>query len=277
MGKRKAKGRKAPLSSLDKFIYVFVGVLSVALVILGMVLFAVWIPSWITYADSTVIAYKSSEALVLTSFLFAMVFFSPAVGFSIYWYEKKQPIFGNKHFKARFSAPLIPTYPLFSQKYFESLDIKYKKKVKTLMTVWAISSAVCLLFVLFTLCPRTVLHENGTLKKHNAFNEITHTCNISSADSVEFSVNRHSSTKGRTYYSLTLCYDFGDHTHSFSTNSFEKMTTKETLEYYLEQKDRFGDEYRLQGVEYLDKFVKDDKLNSEEKSLLYALFDKAIP
>ena len=275
MGKRKAKGRKAPLSSLDKFIYVFVSLLSVALIIVFMLLIADRIPSWMTYSDPTVIAYKSGEALVFTAFLFALVFFAPVMGFSIYWYEQKQPIFGNKRFKARFSSPLIPTYPLFSQKYFESLDQKYKKKVKTLMTVWAISSAVCLLFVLFTLYPRTVLHENGTIEKYNAFNEITHTCNISSSDSVEFSVNRHSGSKGRTYYSLTLCYDFGDHTHSFSTNSFEKMTTKETLAYYLEQKDRFGDEYKLQGVEYIDKFVKDDKLNSEEKSMLYILFDKA--
>ena len=279
MGKRKAKGRKIPLSALDKFMYFLIGCVGVVLSIAALLGLAM-IPDHFTYqADPTAFACRVHDVLAVSSLLFSFLLFAPVYAFACHWYTQKQPLFGNKHFKARFSSPVIPTYPLFSKKYFASLDEKYKKAVKKLMIAWAVSVFASLCFLLPTICLRSVIYENDTVKKFDSFNNVSHSCNIASADKLTLTLTRNTSSKGRSVsYGLTFTFGYTDHSHEFSFYSLrDELTTEEKLRYLLRQKEFFGDNCETEGIEYIDDFIREDKLNSTEKALLYELFDRSLP
>ena len=273
MGKRKAKGRKIPLSRLDKFMYFLIGVSGGALAFAIWWLFASIIPNNLTYSDETAIGLSIGLPLILTSLIFSFLLVIPIVAFPCHWYSQKQPLFGNKSFKPRFGAGVIPTYPLFSKKYFESLDAKYKKTVKKLMLVWAVSTLIALCFLLPNICCRTVLYENDTVKQFNSFNEISHNCNFAAAESAGFSITRSSNRNSGIHYGLSFAIDHGDHRHSFSINELRVGTLSEELEYMLYIKRQFGRDYKIYGIEFIDEFIREDKLDASEIALLYELVD----
>ena len=111
--KKRSKARRAPLSLLDKACYILLAVLSFVLAI-GVWFLGARISREIAYGEAGVIGYMPNGGFWACLLLFGFVLFLPVAGFSIYWFETKQPLFGNRGFRKKFSAPLLPTYPLFT-------------------------------------------------------------------------------------------------------------------------------------------------------------------
>ena len=114
MGRRKVKGKKAPLSGLDKFIYIFTVIAAVVLTIVSWVLLGFSARDWIAYSDPRTIAVER-DSIVFWAFMFSVAFFIPLYAFPCHWYTKRYPIFGNKKFKPQGYARVIPSERLFSK------------------------------------------------------------------------------------------------------------------------------------------------------------------
>jgi hypothetical protein len=266
---------KAPLSGLDKFIYIFTVIAAVALIIVFWVLLGFSVRDWIAYSDPRVIALERDWG-VLSAFIFSAVFFIPMYSFPCYWYSKKYPIFGNKKFKPKGYARVIPSDRLFSKEYFESLSKKYKRTVKMLLGVWGVVSLVLLCVVLIPIQSRTVLYDDSSIAVINWKNEVTSERELSSANKVYFGVGK-SSSGGRygnvPSYGLVVSFEYDDQFYSFSIYEFKYSTLSETLRYMLALKKTVGKNYQVRGIEHIDNFIREDKLDSAEISLLYELLD----
>ena len=110
--KKKRSARRLPLSPLDKLCYILLAVLSFVLA------FGVWflgdrISREIAYGEAGVIGYMPNGGIWMCLLLFGLVFFAPIAGFSLYWLETKQPLFGNRDYRKTFSAPPHSHLPSF--------------------------------------------------------------------------------------------------------------------------------------------------------------------
>ena len=266
--KKKPKARRLPLSPLDKLCYILLAVLYFVLVF-GL-LWLLWevIPRAIAYGEGDVIGFHHHWCFQLLSFFFCFVFFAPIAGFSLYWLETKQPLFGNRDYRKTFSAPLIPTYPLFTPAWFASLTARYKKTVKRILLSWAVAALLLFGACLCTVGSQCVFYRDGSIREYDTFRQVSHLCSTEAAEGVRVEIDK-DIHKGRVSYDFDATFHYRDHTHAYEyAPSFE-----EELRFLLRQKAEFGDRFETAGEEYLEIYIKRNHLNEEESALLRQLFE----
>ena len=148
--------------------------------------------------------------------------------------------------------------------------------MKWLMIVWAVISLVLLCVVLIPIQSRTVLFDDSSIAEINWKNEVVSERELSSVNKVYFGLGK-SSSGGRSAsgpsYGLGVSFEYDDKFYSFSIYEFRYGTLSETLRYMLALKKTVGKNYEIRGIEYIDNFIWEDKLDSAEISLLYELLD----
>ena len=266
--KKKPKARRAPLSFLDKACYILLAVLSFVLAFFGVWFLGARISREIAYGEAGVIGYMPNGGFWVCLLLFGFVLFLPVAGFSIYWFETKQPLFGNRGFQKKFSAPLLPTYPLFTPAWFASLTERYKRNVKRILVSWAVAAALLFAACLCTVGSQCVFYRDGSIREYDTFRQVSHLCSIEAAESVRVEIDK-STYRGRARYNLDATFHYSDHTHAYGyAPSFE-----EELRFLLRQKAEFGDRFETAGEEYLEIYIKRNHLTEEEIALLRQLFE----
>ena len=271
---RKHKPQPPPLSGLDKFLYFMLVILHIALIVAAAVLFVFLIPSAIAYADESVVAFNNSvgELCVLP-----ICFFWLISGIALYelgtWLC--QPLFGNKNYKSKNDIPVKRVYPLFSKEFWQKMRKNTRSLLKTAISLYVVIFIICAAFVPFGLCPRYTLDSENRIKEYNAFNSLTQTRTIESAEKLIINISR--SSVGR--YAVTFSYQvqisfvFDDQEYVFKPGNFEKLNRKEALEYIVYLKSLFKDKYEITNIDRFHSLLDDNNYTAEEEALVYKLYD----
>jgi hypothetical protein len=158
-----------------------------------------------------------------------------------------------------------------SRKFWQEMTEKTRKRLWTILVIIVALIFVCTVLVSFFILPRTVLDRENSLKTYDSFGNLTKTVNVEDSDMIIFSID-----KGRPstrHYYIKMEITFAEKTYSFSTGLFEKMSESEALEYMIYLKSLVGENYAIDGIERMEKLINSQKYNSEEKALVYELFD----
>lgn len=271
---RKHKPQPPPLSGLDKFLYFMLVILHLALIVAAAVLFVFLIPSAIAYADESIVAFNNSvgELCVLP-----ICFFWLISGIALYelgtWLG--QPLFGNKNYKSKNDIPVKRVYPLFSKEFWQKMRKNTRSLMKAAISSYVVVFIICAAFVPFGLCPRYSLDSENRIKEYNAFNSLTETRTIESAEKLiinisKRSLGRHSITFS---YQVQISFVFDDEEYGFEPGSFDNLDRKEALEYIVYLKSLFKDKYEITNIERFTSLLDDNNYTAEEEALVYKLYD----
>ena len=272
--KVRKKRKTAPLSVLDKCIYVGLTILIFAIFFFTLIILGHEIPEKIAYQKEAVIA-----ATLPDSWLKVWVLVLPTLTLWIpllIGLENKQPLFGNKRFKPTGKYPAVTLTPLFTKKFFIKLTRKDKKLIKTYCIVLAVVLVVCIVVQLFGIYPSKTLDENGRFVTYNSFNKITHeqkTVNVKC-----FTVYVEKVHHGRSYlnyhHRVAMDFSFTDSTYSFTLLDFANLSTEEAVKYLLDVKKDLGSgRFRVENAEDIEKVFEYYDYSENEKDLIRQLFD----
>ncbi len=272
--KIKRRTKKEPLSLLDKSIYIFLEILSFSLLLIIGISFGITIPMKIAFSNEMVVAASNSAAIICAMPMMLVLPITINIIASA-GMQKKQPIFGNKNFKASLLNPVIRTTPLFSKEFRKELSISTKRKIKKYASIAVALILLATIILPFGFHPRTVLDKNNDFSTYNTFNKKTHTCNINDAEKLIIDIKYSSGgRRSSPSYSIQLLFVFPDKTYNFNFSAFYEMNDEETLKYMLKLKSMFGkDRYEITNAEDISRLIYDKHYNSYETSLIYDLFD----
>ncbi len=268
----RSKARKPPLSNLDVFLYMLVILLGMALCFTVLILFVTVIPTAIAFSRPGVVAFMGGVATVLCplpSFvgLMLLTIIPAALGL-----EKKQPIFGNKSFKPRFGTSVINVFPLFSKDFRDKIYPRVRRKVRRYCLITGIVLLISIALLPFGICQGKTLSHDGTLSTYNAFGRVSHS---SSVDDAEQMVIRIMGRRGRhNSPAVAVRYECQGHTYQFPTGAFDEESYAATLAYMVRLKEQLGGRYEVEtNRDRLERFLNIKNYNSEERALIYELFD----
>ena len=263
---------KPPLSILDKLIYGLILVGGFVCMFLVMHVFGEMIPRIVAFSDPAIKAFGAEFpiwCLPLALFCYAFLWIIALTGITV-----KQPIFGNKRFKPKFGVNVIKMYPFFSRDFWKSLSEKHKKRINTFLFVSVILLSVCALLLLFGIFPRNVVDRKNNFISYDALNRVTETHNITGADEMTVEITR-TSRKRRVSYHLYVRFTFDDKTYSLPLGCLEDAGYEETLEYMLYLKSLVPQsKWRFENENRISELAAHKEFTSEEKRLLYELFDE---
>ncbi|MBQ8408081.1 MAG: hypothetical protein IJY39_04385 [Clostridia bacterium] len=250
--------------------YVIFSVLGIAITLLPLIIFCVVIPEAIAYSDESVIARDLTGNLYALPLCFTLMLSTMipiCIGIS-----DKQPIFGNKKYKPKWSVPIIKTYPIFSKEFRQ--QVLSKKSTKSIIFSFFVIFLAFLLLSLtilsFGIYPRKVLNKQNEFQKYNSFNTLVRTDKIEDADELIIKIER--SSRGRSY-SIKLKFVFDGESYVIGS-SFKDMSRKESLEYLLYLKSFFDEgEYTIKNDGRIASLIYDRNYTEEEAELIYQLFD----
>lgn len=272
---KKHKAPMPPLSTLDRFIYITLMVISfIACFILGVLLDV--IKHLIAFSDKTVIAYEGTIAdlLFLPFLIFILLFGFISLSSCMY---SKTPIFGKKGI----------TYgpPMYKAKYPLFMKNKPAVYVKPSEKQWHKTKCVLILGILiltliplgFSFCGRKCLTDDITLKRYNAVN----------IKRAEYTIDEIDSTTLKAYYRLggrhsywTVCIKFTTNNNKhfeFDYSDFKPIgegAHTETLNILLDIKSKLNPEnIEYVGIDNLEDVAKEKSLNEKESEMLYKLFN----
>lgn len=274
---KKHKAPMPPLSTLDRFIYITLMVISfIACFILGVLLDV--IKHLIAFSDKTVIAYEGTIAdLLFLPFLIFILLFGFISLLSCM--NSKTPIFGKKGIT--YGPPMYKAkYPLFMRNkpavYVKPSEKQWRKTKCVLISGVLILTLIPLAF---SFCGRKCITKDVTLQRYNAVN----------IKRAEYTVDEIKSATFRAYYSLGTKNSTGhweisvklttnnNKNFKFLYNDFkpfgEGMHT-ETLDMLLSIKSKLDSEdIEYDGTDNLDDVAKAKSFNTKEKEMLYELFN----
>ncbi len=271
---RKHKPQPPPLSWLDKFLYLMLIIFHFALIVVAVVLFVFLIPSAIAHTDKTVVAFNNSagELCVLP-----ICFFWLISGITLYtlgtWLC--QPLFGNKNYTSKNDIPVKRVYPLFSKTFWQKMRKSTRSLLKTAILLYTVIFIICAAFVPFGLYPRYTLDNENRIKEYNAFNSLTKTRTIESAEKLIINISK--SSIGR--YAITFSYQvqisliFDDEEYGFEPGNFDNLDRKEALEYMVYLKSLFKEKYEITNIDRFRSLLDDNNYTAEEEKLIYELFE----
>ncbi|MBQ8387709.1 MAG: hypothetical protein IJX46_02140 [Clostridia bacterium] len=268
---RKLKGKKAPLSALDKFIYFALILLDV-----GLFVFIMWffltMPVNIAFMNERTVAAEPAAALLcfFSLIVFPWVFAVPVC----MMISRKQPIFGNKKFKPKRGERIIMTYPLFSDDFKKHVWPEKKKKVILYTSIVSGLLAVSIAISLFAIYPRRELDSDGKLYTYNSFNELVDERSAEDAQKIKIIISNGTGMHPGPNRRISIWFEFGDQSrYSFGLQSFEKMSTIEALEYLIYLKSLYRDKVEIGSTKDMPYLLRDRKYTGREKELVYELFD----
>ena len=212
--KIKHGAQRPPLSWIDKFIYLILGLLCFGLCIFSAVYLAFILPDTL-HNDTVDVLWKdfglSSWLATMPMFVIWTIFLT----LSICGRKKRIPIFGNPNFKAKSFSPIIKVYPLVSPEYRENFTNKERKSLRAVTIFLAVWIPFSLLLYPMGLYPREVYLKNDTLVSYNMLNNESHRGHISSAESLKIHTwsPRHDYD---CYIALTIYFDKENYTFELS-------------------------------------------------------------
>ncbi|MBR4063162.1 MAG: hypothetical protein IKK01_08855 [Clostridia bacterium] len=271
---RKHKPQPPPLSGLDKFLYIMLVILHFALIVAAAVLFVFLIPTAIAYADESIVAFNNSVGALC---VLPICFFWLISGIALYelgtWLG--QPLFGNKNYKSKNDIPVKRVYPLFSKAFWQKMRKNTRSLMKAAISLYVVIFIICAAFVPFGLCPRYTLDSENRIKEYNAFNSLTETRTIESAEKLIINISKRS--RGRHWitfsYQVQISFVFNDEEYFFVPGNFDSLDRKEALEYIVYLKSLFKDKYEITNIERFTSLLDDNNYTAEEEALVYKLYD----
>ena len=271
---RKVKTPKAPLSRIDKLIYVTTWLVSFAWLFVIMFAFGYMIPDAVAFSDPTVVAHNDSLLLLCCVPMAFYMSLTPGILASLGW-ERKQPIFGNKKFKPKFGRPVIKTFPLFSKEFRDSLSEKQKKRIKRIAVVLLILFLVCAVILPFGIYPRTTLDNENIFKTYNSFNRVTHEAALEGATCAVIDITYSGGGRhGSPHWGIEMEFVFEEKSYCVTLGSFGDMEREDVLRYMLSLKEYFQNgQYEITNIERMKKLINDKNFSESEQKLVYELFD----
>ncbi|MBQ8496595.1 MAG: hypothetical protein IJ489_03960 [Clostridia bacterium] len=275
MSRKKKRGaQKPPLSALDKNIYWILIWLNLGIAILFWIGFGFWIPREVGFSEAGVVACSEQWGVLASLYvaLFGWLTFTIILSSGL---DKKQPIFGNKAAKPLVLQPMLTVYPLISKEFWQKMTRRTKEKIITIGIVLAVLLCVCITILWLSFYPRTVLYEDMHMERYGITNQMTDIRHLDTADSITIAIERHTSggKSHRTYYDLYLRASFGEESYDFETDEFEKMSDVGALRFLISVRERYGSRINITGADMAQTLIRTKKWGSEEKALLYELFD----
>lgn len=268
--KIKSRAKKPPLSFADKLLYYFLYFLAFILPLLYFYCIS-FIAEKVAYSDVDVIAFNN-DFIYLASLPLILLLTCSAVVIATIGLKDKQPIFGNKKYKAKYNEYTIKVYPIFSGEFKKHYINKNKKQVKVIAKIFLSLLFVFLLILPFGICPREVISKDNQFFTVNSFNRISHRCDVEDFDKLVINVNM--SGKNRNYV-IDLDFISSDKTYTFSPDDFSEMSMEDALIYMLKLKSVFIDnEYEIKNADRLHFLMLQNDYTNNEKALIYELFDQ---
>ena len=269
----KGKAQRPPLSVVDKVIYGVAILLPIALSFWVFMIFAETLPQWLAYRDPYVIACWNDGflwGLPLFTFI-AFLCMLPVFGA-----EKRQPIFGNKRYKAPAFSHTIKVHPLCSREFWLELSDSNHQRIKKTCNWLLLGLIGCLLLAIIGLFPRYVLTSQRTVIRYNALNYPAESYSIYDTQKLVLQAY-HVRDDGRDdwYFSMKFVFDTNkDIAYSFRPGYFDHMTREEALQQMLRLKDNlFSGKCEILGTDLVDDVIRDQEYTDAEAKLLYQLFD----
>ena len=267
----KTKAKRPPLSALDKTLY-FLAMMCAIVLCLGVLLLCGFIfPRLRAFRDPEVIASYQVADIFMSFPMIALITFAPGllIAFQI---DKKQPLFGNKKYKPKWSEVVIMTTPLFSKRYFTQLSDKQKKKILTVSIVLLALFVIFLPLMLMGWNYRVDLCYDGAIKEYNVFGSQTEQVQLQDADSVTIRIDERW-RKTQYVYHIDLEVTYQDKTYACTQGDFSSWDEEQELIYLLHVKSLAEDRLILENEEYIEDLIRSHRYTESEKQLIYELFD----
>lgn len=269
----KGKAQRPPLSLVDKLIY---GILTISFPVISifvLIFFAEFLPEKLAYLDPYVLACWPEGflwVLPIASFIpFLMVI-------PVIYAEKRQPIFGNRRYKAPAFSHTIKVEPLLSPEFWQTLSLSSKQRIKKTVNYLLIALAACLLCAALGLAPRYVFTYQREFIRYNSFNYPTDSRSIYDTQKLIIRTT-HYRNRGSESWDISMDFVFDlnkDTTYALRPGYFEQMSREEVLRHMLYLKSHFNaDKYEVSGTDLLADVVRYQKYTDTEAELLYQLFD----
>ena len=267
----KTKAKKPPLSTLDKTLYFFAMMCAIVLCLGVLLLCGFVFPRLWAFRDPEVIASYQVAGIFMSFPMIALFAFVPGllVAFQI---DKKQPLFGNKKYKPKWSEVVIVTPPLFSKRYFTQLSDKQKKKILTVSVVLLVLFVISLALMLMGWNYRVDLCHDGAIKEYNVFGRQTEQVQLQDADSVTIRIDERW-RKTRYLYHIDIEMTYQDKTYVCTQGEFSSWDEEQKLLYLLHIKSLVNDQLILENEEYIEDLIHSHRYTESEKQLIYELFD----
>ena len=263
--KTKAKDIFAPLSFIDKILYLLLMILSFALALSPILLLYV-IKRQIAFSDPTVIATRIDDVSIIFLFPFAFIFLIITFIPPLKLLEYNCPIVGspskNKVYSP-FKEDFIPLVKIVFKEFFTDTAIK--------VLLWLLIPS--LLICPLSLFSRVDLHEDFSVTKYNIINQLSESHTTRDFKELTIEVYSHGTKGGRQWgYQIEILTDDGDEIY-LRNGYFKNKNNEETLDKMLEIKSLFAPEsIKIENEKNLYKVIKDLKLNEVEIQKLNELF-----
>ena len=269
MAKKIKQIKRIPLSALDKTVYASLCIMGIACVGVIPLLFA-WIAERIACASLEAVLYCNHYGILYALPLGAVIGFSLVIPSSLAL-DARQPLFGNKRFKAKLFQSYLPGYPFFSRSFREHLNIKEKQKFKLFVLIVAVSLLLSCVISLFGIYPRVIFDRSRCFTEYDFLNQVTFTDSAENADRLLINISR-SSRHFR--YNVQLGFVYGDETYYLNFDSFDDMSRESALREMLSLKALFADgRYQITNEKRIENLAYYEDLTAAELALVHELFD----
>lgn len=273
---KKHKAPMPPLSTLDRFIYITLMVISfIACFILGVLLDV--IKHLIAFSDKTVIAYEGTIAdlLFLPFLIFILLFGFISLSSCMY---SKTPIFGKKGIT--YGPPMYKAkYPLFMRNKPEVYVKPSEKRWRKTKCILILGILVLTLIPLgFSFCGRKCLTDDVTIQQYNIVNVKKSEYNIDEIESTTLKAYYHIGGKySRSYWEVSIEFATNNKNFEFDYSNFKPFgdgAHTETLDMLLDIKSKLNSkDIEYDGADNLEYVIEEKGLNEKESEMLYELFN----
>ncbi|MBQ8302884.1 MAG: hypothetical protein IJX97_05015 [Clostridia bacterium] len=276
--RRKKKRHLAPaLSTLDKALY-YIGFIIAIIIPFSILMICLQTNRDIAFEDSEVIAFNTTASAL---FVFPFTFTFLVFGLSIlaHGYESKFPIFGRKDIKYGEYPYKTEIYPLFRKRSnYVNKSPNSKRTTASLLLLLCTVLIVFACLIPFSLYGRKVMYEDYSISKFNAINAENYNYDLDDYESLTIRAYYHSRKHGGDWtYEITIKTQSGKK-FQFAYGEFrngEPDKQDYVLDRLLKLKSQFDkSSIFIEGIEHLNKVIKDCDLNASQTEKLRELFAK---
>ncbi len=281
MGKKKRRRNKrhlAPqLSRLDKALY-YIGIILAILIPFSIIIICLQSNRNIAFKEVEVIAFNTTASAFFV-LPFTFTFLVVALSFLAHGLESKIPLFGNKTVKYGEYPYKTEIYPIFRKRsnYVNKLPNNKRTTVSLLLVLCGVLIIFACL-IPFSLYGRKVMYEDFSISKFNAVNVESISYDLYDYESLTIRAYYHSRKYGGDWtYEITIKTENGKK-FQFAYGEFrngEPDKQDYVLDRLLKLKSQFDESsIFIEGIEHLDKVIKDCDLNASQTEKIKELFAK---
>ena len=275
--KKRVIAKRAPLSLLDRLIYILFLLLIIAIVFAPILLFALVLPNELIDNDPTIVAFDNDNSWqLLFCFPFSFVLILLIVIPLAYIFNGDlPPIFGNPNYKPPVRQPIIHADPIISKAFWKKIDRDTIGDVRKSSIGLIVALLVTAPVLLLCLSPGQVLEKDHSLKTYNSFHQITHSAKIEEVDELQIEIYRASRHKSVSYdYGIEISFLFDETAYHFRLGDFNRMNTQDILQYLNDLKAIVPDtKCTIEHIDRMEQLLKDNHYSEDEIQLIYQLFE----